>query len=86
MTSTPQQKNLANDPEHAEKLAEMQALLLAEMRRLEDPWRFWYQPDDDLPPPPAPAPNGAKGKGAKGKGNAKGNGRAKANALRGTAG
>jgi len=39
------QVNLANDPRHADKLAEMQALLLAEMRRLHDPWRLWDQPD-----------------------------------------
>lgn len=55
--------NLAGDPAHAEKLAEMQALLLSEMRRLEDPWRFSDQPDDNLPAPPAPAPRAGKGKG-----------------------
>lgn len=47
--------NLALDPQHAEKRREMEALLLAEMRRLDDPWRFSDQPADDLPPPPAPA-------------------------------
>jgi hypothetical protein len=31
----------------------MEAVLLAEMRRLDDPYRFWNQPDDDLTPPPA---------------------------------
>ena len=41
------QKNLANDPAHAEKLAEMEALLLDEMRRLDDPYRLWNQPQDD---------------------------------------
>ncbi len=62
---TPQvhQTNLAKDPAHAAKLGEMRALLLAEMRRLDDPWRFWDQPSDDLPPPPPPAPKPAKGKG-----------------------
>ena len=50
--------NLAKDPGHAAKLKEMQALLLAEMRRLDDPYRFSDQPADDLPPPPA----GAKAK------------------------
>ncbi len=60
--------NLADDPAHAAKLAEMKALLLAEMRRLNDPWRFSDQPDDNLPPPPAPA--------GKGKGKAKKNARA----------
>ncbi len=46
------QVNLAADPKHAAKLAEMQALLLAEMRRLNDPWRLWNQPADGLTPPP----------------------------------
>jgi choline-sulfatase len=64
----PRQTNLASDPAHAVKLAEMQALLLREMRRLNDPYRFANQPSDNLPPPPAPAARG-KGKGkAKGKG------------------
>ena len=45
------QVDLAELPEHAEKLAEMQSLLLAEMRRLHDPYRFWNQPDDGLTPP-----------------------------------
>lgn len=45
------QVNLANDPRYADKLAEMERLLLAEMRRLHDPWRLWNQPDDGLLPP-----------------------------------
>jgi choline-sulfatase len=44
----PKATNLATDPQHAPKLAEMRALLLAEMRRLDDPWRFSNQPDDGL--------------------------------------
>lgn len=56
--------NLAGDPKHAEKLKEMQALLLSEMRRVDDPFRFSDQPGDDLTPPPPPA---AKKKNAKGK-------------------
>jgi arylsulfatase A-like enzyme len=40
------QVNLASDPAYAKKLAEMEALLLAEMRRLDDPWRLWNQPPD----------------------------------------
>ncbi len=44
----PHQTNLAKDPQYAEKLAEMEQLLLAEMRRLNDPWRMWDQPDDGL--------------------------------------
>lgn len=39
----PHQVNLAGDPRYADKLAEMEALLLAEMRRLEDPYRLWDQ-------------------------------------------
>ncbi len=39
----PQQVNLAGDPRFAEKLAEMEALLLAEMQRLDDPYRLWNQ-------------------------------------------
>jgi arylsulfatase A-like enzyme len=56
------QVNLAADPRYAAKLAEMEALLLAEMRSLDDPWRLWNQPDDGLTPPPA-APLGGQGKG-----------------------
>ena len=48
----PHQVNLAGDPKHAAKLAEMEALLLAEMRHLHDPWRLWNQPADGLAPPP----------------------------------
>ena len=44
------QINLAGDPRYAGKLNEMEALLLAEMRRLEDPWRLWNQPADQLAP------------------------------------
>ena len=47
--------NLATDPAQAEKLKEMRELLLAEMRRLNDPFRFSFQPSDELPPIPAPA-------------------------------
>lgn len=45
---TRDQRNLAKDPRYAEKLAEMEALLLAEMRRLDDPYRLWNQPNDGL--------------------------------------
>jgi putative heme-binding domain-containing protein len=38
------QKNLADDPTHAVKRAEMEALLLAEMIRHDDPFRFSDQP------------------------------------------
>jgi arylsulfatase A-like enzyme len=52
--------NLAADPKHANKLKEMEALLLSEMRRLDDPFRFSDQPSDDLPPPPAKAAKAKK--------------------------
>ncbi|MCA9159079.1 MAG: sulfatase-like hydrolase/transferase [Planctomycetales bacterium] len=48
VTPEAEQVNLAGDPRYADKLAEMEALLLAEMRRLDDPYRLWYQPTDDL--------------------------------------
>jgi len=54
------QSNLADDSKHAEKLKEMQALLLAEMRRLDDPWRFSNQASDELPTPPTPAKKAKK--------------------------
>jgi arylsulfatase A-like enzyme len=54
--------NLANDPQHAVKLAEMRALLLAQMRRLDDPWRFSDQPADSLTPPAAASPKTKKKK------------------------
>lgn len=57
----PHQVNLAGDPKYAEKLAEMESLLLAEMRRLDDPWRLWDQPSDGLTPP-AEGSGGAKKK------------------------
>ncbi len=46
----PEQVNLATNPQYAAKLREMEALLLAEMRRLDDPYRLWNQPADALPP------------------------------------
>ena len=42
----PHQTNLASDPAYADRLTEMEDLLLAEMRRLDDPWRLWSQPDE----------------------------------------
>ena len=47
---------------YADKLKEMEALLLAEMRRLDDPWRLWNQPDDGLVPPPDAEPKVGKEK------------------------
>jgi arylsulfatase A-like enzyme len=38
------QTNLAGHSLYADKLKEMEALLLAEMRRLDDPYRLWDQP------------------------------------------
>jgi hypothetical protein len=55
------QRNLATDPRYTAKLAEMEALLLTEMRRLDDPWRLWNQPSDGLTPPSdAPVRNAKK--------------------------
>jgi choline-sulfatase len=47
----PHQTNLASDPAYADRLTEMEDLLLAEMRRLDDPWRLWNQPDEGKPIP-----------------------------------
>lgn len=58
ISPTKVQVNLASDPKHAQKLAEMESLLLAEMRRLDDPYRFWNQPDDGLKLP-EPSRSGA---------------------------
>ena len=58
----PKQVNLADDPGSAEKLKEMQALLLEQMRSHGDPFRFWNQPDDGLAPPAEPAPRTKKKK------------------------
>ena len=49
---TKEQTDLAEDPRYAEKLAEMQALLLEQMRQLDDPYRLHGQPDDGLPAMP----------------------------------
>lgn len=57
----PGQVNLAGDPKYADKLAGMKALLLEEMRRHNDPWRMWDQPDDGLVPPEE-VPKKRKGK------------------------
>ena len=40
----PLETNLADDPKYAEKRQELESLLLAEMRRLDDPYRLWDQP------------------------------------------
>jgi arylsulfatase A-like enzyme len=61
VTPARHQVNLAEDPRHAARRAEMESLLLAEMRRLHDPWRLWDQPRDGLTPPPEAAPK-ARGK------------------------
>ena len=39
------QVNLANDPDHAKIRKELEALLLDEMKRLDDPYRLWDQPE-----------------------------------------
>lgn len=48
VTPSPAQVNLAGDPSYAEKLKEMEDLLLAEMRNHDDPYRLWNQPDEGL--------------------------------------
>ncbi|MEO6244997.1 MAG: sulfatase-like hydrolase/transferase, partial [Opitutaceae bacterium] len=58
----PAQTNLASDPRHAAKLKEMEDLLLAEERRLNDPYRLWNQPSDNLAPLTATAPPAKKAK------------------------
>lgn len=39
----PQLTDLAENPDHAAKLAEMEALLFSEMKRLNDPYKLWSQ-------------------------------------------
>jgi hypothetical protein len=46
-----EQINLASSQKYAAKLKEMEVVLLEEMRRHDDPYRFWNQPDDGLPVP-----------------------------------
>lgn len=46
---TSAQRNLASDPQYAKIVEHMKSLLLAEMRRLDDPFRFADQPSDNLP-------------------------------------
>ncbi|MEM7392229.1 MAG: sulfatase-like hydrolase/transferase [Verrucomicrobiota bacterium] len=58
----PEETNLADHPKYAGKLADMEQLLLAEMRRLDDPWRLWNQPDDGLPEVKSPPPRKPKRK------------------------
>ena len=54
--------DLAENPDYADKLAEMEALLLDEMRLHDDPYRLWNQPDDGLPPLPGKASREKKAK------------------------
>jgi choline-sulfatase len=46
-TPAKHQRNLAGDPRYASKLREMEALLLAQMRQYEDPYRLWNQPREE---------------------------------------
>jgi arylsulfatase A-like enzyme len=59
-TPAKHQRNLADDPRHAAKRREMEALLLEEMRRHDDPYRLWNQPTDGLtlPKEVEPRPSG----------------------------
>ena len=61
-------RDLAEDPAYASQLAEMESVLLEQMRTLNDPYRMWDQPDDGLTPPvipPKKPKNKGKGKNAK---------------------
>ena len=62
VTPYPNQKNLADDKMHAEKRTQMEQILLTEMRRLDDPYRLWDQPDDGLPVPEISSPSTPKKK------------------------
>lgn len=48
ITPEANQLNLADDPKYAVKRKEMEAILLSEQRRLNDPYRFWDQPKDGI--------------------------------------
>ena len=48
-TPNKSQTDLAELPEYQDKLVEMEALLLSEMERLNDPHRFWDQPQPEQP-------------------------------------
>jgi choline-sulfatase len=65
ITPLPNQINLAADSKYADKLAEMEALLLAEMRQLDDPYRLWNQPEDGRTVPVEDASQEKKPKGRK---------------------
>ena len=45
-TPSKNQVNLAGNPKYAKKLKQMESLLLEEMKQLQDPYRFWDQPQD----------------------------------------
>jgi hypothetical protein len=49
-TRSERQRNLADDPAFATERARMESLLLAEMRRHDDPFRFSDQPPESGPP------------------------------------
>jgi hypothetical protein len=45
-TPSKNQINLAGNAKYTKKLKEMELLLLKEMKRLQDPYRFWDQPQE----------------------------------------
>jgi arylsulfatase A-like enzyme len=45
----PNQVNLADDPAYAKRRRDMEALLLEEMKKWDDPYRLWDQPKDSYP-------------------------------------
>ena len=62
-TPATHQRNLADDPRFAAKRRQMEALLLSEMRRHDDPYRLWDQPrSEHKPPTDLPAPPKKKGR------------------------
>ncbi len=48
---SPWETNLADDPKYQEQRRHLEALLLAEMERLDDPYRLWDQPQLDAGEP-----------------------------------
>jgi arylsulfatase A-like enzyme len=60
-TPKPNETNLADNPAYAAKLAEMNGILLAEMRSHDDPYCFSDQPKDGMPTMPKATKNNKKG-------------------------
>ncbi|MCO8122032.1 sulfatase-like hydrolase/transferase [Stieleria sp. TO1_6] len=50
ISPTDQQVNLADDPQYADRLAQMEQLLLQQMQQHDDPYRLWNQQDSQSNP------------------------------------